>query len=72
MKEGATEAYRVIVEYSNRTVCYGPFGTLSAAKGAATREAEEGYWSEEIGHYRQFRRVPFRLQRTTSDWTDIE
>lgn len=64
MKADATEAFRVIVSYPWGEKTFGPYGTLGAAKGAATREAGANYYRRTA--------VPFRIQRTGSDWVDVD
>lgn len=64
MKAGADEAFRVVMEKPSGTVIFGPFATIGAAKGIATRES--------VVRWDQRKPYPFKLQRTTSNWEDIE
>lgn len=64
MKLDAPEAFRVIVESKYRTKIYGPYATLAAARGAATRETSPDYYRREA--------LAHKIQRSSQVWEDVE
>jgi hypothetical protein len=74
MKSQATEAFRVVVERypgpqranpnDAKETIHGPFATLAAARGAATRNASANYYGRKA--------LPFRIQRTNNTWEDVK
>lgn len=65
MRSDAPEAFRVRVQTSPGRVAYfGPYATLSAARGAATREASANYYRRSA--------LPYTIERSKQEWETVE
>lgn len=63
MKPDAPEAFRVVLK-DDSGIVYGPYATLAAARGSATRECGPTYWRSE--------EIPHKIQRSSQVWEDVE
>ena len=75
MPVDSTEGFRVVVKrYTGRkltdSIALGSFPTLAGAKSVRTREIRE--WSREDYYGEPDRTATGRIQRTTTDWKDVE
>lgn len=63
MRADAPEAFRVRVERSHGVGYYGPYATLAAARGAATRETVS--WSGKKVY-------PHKIEKSKQEWEVVE
>ena len=71
----ATESFRVVLtcktgDREHPPVAYGAFPTLAGAKSVRTREI--GLWTRRNYYDMADRTATGKIQRTTTDWQDIE